>query len=226
MSERRWTGNRPSFGSRAPGLVCQAAASAIVLFLTVPAWAQQRVDPIDWTNPLLGPRYAQWLVGPIGYIAGEKGRAEFLALTSDQSAEEFVGRFWSGQRADLEALYERRAAEADRLYSEAAYPGRRTDRGTLYVLYGEPSEIEYEQYLNVEDPPVELWSYSKGASPGLDGTRPRKLYRFAKDGDLTRLFRKGGPNDPAVKRRRSPGYRGPPSRPFLPEITAGTLGVS
>jgi GWxTD domain-containing protein len=175
------------------------------------AVAQRSEDLVDWINPLLGPRYAQWLVGPQGRIATEAERKQFLALASDDRAAEFVEAFWASEaRAKIRPVFDRRVAIADGRFSEAAVAGSRTDRGTLFVLYGEPEDVSYEQFRDVEEPDVELWSYPKDANKGLDGLQPRKLYRFAKDGDLTRLFRKGGPNDPAVKRRRSPGYRGPP----------------
>lgn len=177
------------------------------------AVGQEFGDRFEWTNPLLGPRYAQWLVGPISQIATAEERQAFLALENDQEAAAFIERFWSERRSPLRAIYERRAEEADRRYSEGAYPGRKTDRGALYVLYGDPATVEYEEFRNVEEPDVELWRYAKDAEVGLDGNKPRRLYRFAKDGDLTRMFRKGGPNDPAVKRRRSPGYRGPSRLP-------------
>lgn len=180
-----------------------------------PLAAQASEEALEWTHPFLGPRYAQWLVGPIGHMASGQERTEFLILDSDEAAAEFVERFWSiGNRPTLRRLFEERVEEADRRYSEAAYPGRRTDRGRIFVLYGEPSEVSYEEFRNVDDPDVELWRYAKDSDPGLDTKKPQRLYRFAKDGEFTRLFRKGGPNDPEVKRRRRPGYRGPPRRPF------------
>lgn len=172
-------------------------------------------DALALTNPLLGPEYAQWLVGAIGAIATEAERAEYLALRSDAEAEAFIEEFWTRpDRAEIRAVYVERAEEADRRFTEAAYPGRRTDRGCLFILYGEPEETEYEQFRNVDDPPVELWRYPKKTGPGLDGERPRRVYRFVKTGDLTREFRKGGPNDPArIRERLPPGTRPVRRRP-------------
>ena len=53
-------------------------------------------------------------------------------------------------------LYQKRAAEADKKFSEAAVAGRRTDRGTIHVLYGEPESVDYEEFRDVSGPDVEL----------------------------------------------------------------------
>jgi GWxTD domain-containing protein len=170
-----------------------------------PLLASDEDDALAWTNPLLGPEYTQWLVGAIGRIASEQERTRFLSLRDDAAAADFVQRFWAEPgREVVHRTYEERAADADRRFGEAAYPGRKTDRGAIYILYGEPEEITFEDLRHVDDPPVELWRYPKGAEAGLDGKRPERIYRFAKIGDLTRHFRKGSPEDPAVMRERQP----------------------
>ena len=85
-------------------------------------------------------------------------------------------------------MFEQRAQESDRRFTEAGYRGRRTDRGVLFVLHGEPAEIDYEINPLAEGPPLEVWSYPADAPVGLDGRRPRPRYSFYKPGDLTVLF--------------------------------------
>ncbi len=174
------------------------------------ASAQASDEALEWTNPLLGPRYAAWLVGAVGRIANEAERSEYLGFDSDAAAAEFIERFWSSvERRSSRPLFESRAADADRLFTEAAYSGRRTDRGTLHVLYGAPTEISFEEFRDIDDPVVEAWRYDKDAPPGLDGKEPQRLYRFVKVGDFTRLFSKGSASDSEMKRRRS-RFREPP----------------
>ena len=112
-------------------------------------------------------------------------------------------------------LYETRAAEADKKFSEAAVAGRRTDRGTIHILYGEPESVEYEEFRDVSGPDIELWRYSKKAEAGLDGRRPEREFRFAKLDDLTRFYSAREMND---QRRRhdtsQPGF--PSGRPGEP----------
>jgi GWxTD domain-containing protein len=179
----------------------------------LPALASDEADALALTNFQLGPQYSQWLVGALGRIASDAERTEFLALDGDAAAAAFVERFWAQPGRDrVRRIYDERAELADRRFGEAAFPGRKTDRGTIFILYGEPEEIEYEDQRHVDEPPVELWRYAKDAEAGLDAERPERIYRFAKSGDLTRMFRKGSPEDPAViRQRRPPNARLPPS---------------
>ena len=190
-------------------MVSQAKSSIlgvlVVLFYSVPSVGQSQ-SLVEDMNPLLGPEYAQWLVGAMGRIASKSERDEFHSLSSDKSAAEFIQRFWAQPEHDLmRDIYEARGAEADRAFTESMIAGRRTDRGTIYILYGPPKEVEYEEFRNVEDPDVLIWRYDrKQSGKGLDGKKPGKLYRFVKVGDVTRLFQKGGRLDPEEQRRRNP----------------------
>jgi GWxTD domain-containing protein len=159
----------------------------------------------ELTNPFLGPAYTAWLAGPIARIATAQEISEYLALRDDAPAAAFIEGFW--QRRDPSAekpgnpfreTFERRAAEADRLYSEAGFLGRRTDRGVLHVLYGPPQRVDYEVSPVPHGPPIEVWTYG-GASPsGLDGKRPSPVHRFIKQGDLTVLYFPGVRSGPLV----------------------------
>ena len=171
-------------------------------------------DLLDQINPLLGPQYARWMVGPIAELATEKERRAYLELTDDESAKQFSERFWSGERASIRPLFDERVAEADKRFAEGTYAGSETDRGAIFIVYGEPAETEFEEHRDVRDPPVELWRYGKKAEAGLNGRRPEKTYRFTKLDDVTVRFRKGGPNDPQTRRRRQPDPFASPGRPF------------
>ena len=185
--------------------------SVLAIVSTFPAAAE---DLLDLINPLLGPEYARWLVGPIAELATEKERKAFLELTDDAGAKRFAEQFWQGERSRVRALYDERVAEADKRFAEGTYVGSETDRGAIYIVYGEPEEVEFEEHRDVRDPPVELWRYGKKAEPGLNGRRPDKTYRFTKYDDVTVRFRKGGPNDPQTRRRRQPDPFAPSGRPF------------
>ena len=201
----------------------RASCSGAALFLATLLWsgsapaANDDLDPLALTNFLLGPQHSQWLVGAVGRIASEEERTEYLALDDDAAAAAFVERFWAKPGRDrVRRVFEERAEIADRRFAESAHPGRKTDRGAIFILYGEPEEITFEDRRHVDDPPVELWRYPKGAEAGLDASRPDRTYRFARRGDLTRLFRKGSADDPAViRQRRPPNARLPSGDPPL-----------
>lgn len=151
----------------------------------------------ELVNFQLGPRYSHWLVGPIAHMATPEDVRGYLALTDDFAAVDFVEGFWRRRDPDPEErgnpvrrAFEASVAVADRMYSEAGILGRRTARGTIRVLYGEPESIEY-QIDPRGNAPIEVWSYPADAPPGLDGRRPERFYRFQKVGELTRFYRPG-----------------------------------
>ncbi|HEX6203273.1 MAG TPA: GWxTD domain-containing protein [Thermoanaerobaculia bacterium] len=150
----------------------------------------------ELTNPLLSPAWSQWLVGPIAEMATPEEEAEYLGLASDEAAAAFVDAFWERRKPyplrpdnPLREQFEARAEEADRLYSEAGYLGRRTARGTVHVLHGPPEQVDYQLSQHPDDPPVTVWRYPADAPPGLHGRPPQQLYRFIKRGDITEFFR-------------------------------------
>jgi GWxTD domain-containing protein len=162
------------------------------------------------TNPFLGPDYTAWLVGAVSRLASPREIQEYLALKDDGQAEAFVQAFWD--RRDpapdkpgnpIREAFDRRSADADRLYSEAGLLGRRSDRGVLFVLYGPPEKVDFEVSPVPNGPPVEVWVYGSGSPSGLDGKRPAGIYRFIKSGDLTVFYVPGIRSGPLV----------PPSEP-------------
>ena len=146
----------------------------------------------DLTNPFLGPETSSWLIGAVSRIATPQEVEAYLALRDDAAARAFIESFWTKRDPSpaepgnplLEA-FEERGAAADRLYSEAGFLGRRTDRGTVHVLYGTPSKVDFEISPTPGEPPIERWEYGPTAPTGLDARRPAPAYRFIKRGDLT-----------------------------------------
>ena len=181
--------------------------AAVLLCLPSPAAAkkkdkQRRSE--DAINYSLGVEYTQWLNGPTFYIATEAERAEFLSLTSDEAAGAFIADFWKTRDPDpgffgnkFKELYDERLALADRRYREAAVTGRRTDRGVIYVLFGEPDLIRYDSPPNPREPDLEVWNYSGDSEPGLGGEKPNRRYYFAERDGKTVLY------TPRASRQRS-----------------------
>jgi GWxTD domain-containing protein len=196
-----------------------------------PAPAAQKVHTAEELfQPFLEGELSQWMVGPIGRLASEEEIDAYLRLKTAAEANQFIDAFWAKRDPDpakdgnaVLDLYETRAAEADKKFSEAAVAGRRTDRGTIHVLYGAPESVDYEEFRDVSGPDVELWRYSKKAESGLDGRRPEREYRFAKLDDLTRFYSAREMNDPRRRRDTSqPGFPsggpGDPSDPREPGV--------
>ncbi len=163
----------------------------------------------DLTNPFLGPDYSAWLVGPVARIAKPEEIKAYLALHDDGEAATFIQQFWErhdtggpentgnrgggfpgvgGIHRSALAIFEERAAVADKKYSEAGVLGRRTDRGTTLILYGPPAKGGFEVASRPGGSPIEVWEYAATTPAGLDGKQPARFYRFAKSGDLTVLY--------------------------------------
>jgi GWxTD domain-containing protein len=162
----------------------------------------------DLTNPFLGPEYSSWLVGPIAVLATPLEIHGYLEVKDDTQAQAFISRFWQSRNPTpdrptnpVHDTFEKRAAEADRLYSEAGYLGRRTDRGTVFILYGSPGKTEFESSPDPGNPNLEVWTYGANSPSGLDGKRPLAMYRFVKRGDLTVNY-VPGMLDPRLQRPR------------------------
>ena len=177
---------------------CCGAASGLVLVLalTLPGELEARKKKRsreELTNFLLGPEKSLWLVGAVGRIASEDEIAGYLRLTSDEEAEAFIQEFWDRRRSKKsvwpasqpQGIYETRAREADRLYTEGARLGRLSDRGIVYILHGPPEETRYEVVDRPGFGPLEVWVYPKQAEKGLDGEKPDRFYYFVKKGEYT-----------------------------------------
>ncbi len=146
-------------------------------------------------QPFVGPKYAQWLVGPIARMATKGEIDEYLLLESDDQAVAFIENFWQRRNPRpgepshrLRETFDERAGFVDSLYGESLYRGRHTDRGLVHILYGAPEETDHEVAPWYGGPPLVVWRYSKKAEPGLDGEKPKKEYRFIRQGDRTVFY--------------------------------------
>jgi GWxTD domain-containing protein len=196
-----WT----SYVVRRGRIAALAALLLVGLSPAVDARKGKKPKSEDLTNFLLSPEYSQWLVGPISHIATSTEINEYLALHSDAAAARFVEAFWAERDRGVifpgtrvSQRFAERVATADKFYSEAAKKGSATDRGTVYVLYGNPSVIRYEALPRDTTRSIEEWIYEEGSEAGLDGKQPEHSYRFWKEGELT-VFYRG-----AMPRRDSP----------------------
>lgn len=187
-------------------MICSGArASALLLLLPLMAallaagcGSAASRNPVDLTNPFLGPEYTGWLIGPIARLATSQEIDAFLAIQSDEQAGDFVEAFWAkrdsnGERPGnpLREAFENRAAHADKSFSEAGIQGRRTDRGAIFIIYGVPSKVDHEVPPVPGASSLEVWIYEASAPVGLDGRRPSGAYRFIRRGDQTVLYHPG-----------------------------------
>jgi len=122
----------------------------------------------------LPEQHKKWLDEEVVYIITPKERDVFLKLQTDKEREIFIDAFWK-QRDPMPGTpanefreeHYRRIQYANKIYGRSApLPGWRTDRGRIYIILGEPRNIE--QYSNVQNVfPAEIWFYQPDAATGL-----------------------------------------------------------
>ncbi len=115
-----------------------------------------------------------WLEDEVAYIITDRERDTFRTLETADERRAFIEAFWRRRdpvpatpQNELKDEHLRRLEHADRNFREiASRPGRKTDRGRMYVILGEPKNRERfdnERELFTS----ELWFYDGDPAKGL-----------------------------------------------------------
>jgi GWxTD domain-containing protein len=99
------------------------------------------------------------------YIATNDEIDQYEAISSEQAKREFMQKFWNKRdqnpNDNINRYYQnymRRIDECNAKYKAGKKEGWKTDRGRVYLKYGEPSEIE--RFPNeIQTRPYEIWHY-------------------------------------------------------------------
>lgn len=99
------------------------------------------------------------------YIATSSEINKYKSLSTEQAKREFIYTFWKARdeypeddRNETYQSYTRRVNESTEKYKAQGRPGWKTDRGRVYIVYGEPSSID--RYPNqTGSKPYEIWNY-------------------------------------------------------------------
>jgi GWxTD domain-containing protein len=92
---------------------------------------------------------SNWLLNEVSDIITREERRAFLELGTQEEREQFIEHtFWDPRNPDPDSLinlareeHYRRLAYADERFA-SGIPGRKTDRGHIYIIWGPPDEIE------------------------------------------------------------------------------------
>jgi len=99
------------------------------------------------------------------YLATGSEISKYKALSSEVAKREFIYNFWKARdeypaddRNETYLNYLKRVDESTIRFKSQGRPGWKSDRGRVYIVYGEPSEIE--RYPNqTGSKPYEIWNY-------------------------------------------------------------------
>ncbi len=148
----------------------------------------------------LPPQYKKWLDEEVVYIITPVEREVFLKLQTDRERDLFIDAFWKQRDPtpytpdnEFRTEHYRRINYANHFYGRSSpMPGWRTERGRIYIILGEPNDIQrFEGKSGIY--PTEIWFYQDKASLGLPpgfyimffqhgGLGDYKLYSPSKDG--------------------------------------------
>ena len=111
-----------------------------VFLFGAPPLGDDRRDEINY--------YKKWVEEDVGYIITEDEKATFKALQNDEERENFIEQFWfrrnptqrPGDNPFREEHY-RRISYSNQHFA-SGIPGWKTDRGMIYIKYGQPDQIE------------------------------------------------------------------------------------
>jgi GWxTD domain-containing protein len=125
----------------------------------------------------LGSAYGSWLIDEVPDIITEDERRAFLQLSTNEEREQFIESFWDRRNPEPESPanafkeeHYRRLAYADDRFASGV-PGRKTDRGHIYILWGPPDEIESHPTGGTYDRPMQQGG-------GSTTTYPWELWRY------------------------------------------------
>lgn len=148
----------------------------------------------------LSERHREWLEKEAVYIISPLERDVFLKLSSDRERDLFIEAFWkqrdptmNTEKNEFREEHYRRLNYVDHFFGRnAPKEGWRTDRGRVYIILGEPNDIQRFEGKN-QVYPTEVWFYQgmtdKGLPPGFNlvffqegGIGEYKLYSPLADG--------------------------------------------
>lgn len=114
---------------------------------------RQKTKPIEMQKSrvkeaTLSSYYKKWLDEDVLYIITPEERDLFKHLTTDEERENFIEQFWARRNPDpreggnqFKVEHYRRITYANERFA-SGIPGWKTDRGRIYILYGEPDGKE------------------------------------------------------------------------------------
>jgi GWxTD domain-containing protein len=185
----------------------------LLLWLCTIGWASAPpADPAQKKD--LSPLYKKWLEEEVVYIISPLEKKVFEKLETDRERDLFIKAFWKQrdptpgtEENEFKTEHYRRISYANYYYGrQSPLPGWKTDRGRIYIILGEPNDIQRFE-SGQETYPAEVWFYQNKAKVGLPpgfnivffkehGSGDYRLYSPTADGPQAFLVSyQGGPEN-------------------------------
>src|SRR5512139_2641207 len=149
------------------------ASLSVLLLLSIAGLLPSVPRPIDQKKDL-PPVYKKWLEEEVVYIISPLERQVFDKLQTDRERDLFIEAFWRQRdptpgttENEFKTEHFRRINYANYyLGRQSPVPGWKTDRGRIYIILGEPNDIQHFE-SGQETYPAEVWFYQNKAEVGL-----------------------------------------------------------
>jgi GWxTD domain-containing protein len=107
------------------------------------------------------------IYGKSKYVASSADIEKYSKIMTTEGKREFLFNFWKDKDNDISTNenefykeYMKRVSLSNQRYGSLSRVGWKSDRGRVFIIYGEPSEIE--RYPNqVDTKPYEIWYYNE-----------------------------------------------------------------
>lgn len=97
--------------------------------------------PEDWTQPT-----RKWNRGPVQCLLTEDEEKRFRTLETDEQRAEFIKEFWARRdptpdtpENEFAQHFWKQVADADRIFPQTTDSGALSDRGQIFLLFGQPT---------------------------------------------------------------------------------------
>lgn len=93
----------------------------------------------------------------IEYIV-DRNELEFFDQLNTEGKIQYINDFWRSKTPEFRAEHLKRFYLAQKRFASPTFPGWKSDRGRVYIMYGPPDEIEREP-ASVDTRAYEIWVY-------------------------------------------------------------------
>jgi GWxTD domain-containing protein len=152
---------------------------ALSLFVAAPAPGATRDE---WSQPT-----KKWSRGPVHCLLTEEEDSQFKNLETDEQRAKFIAEFWARRDPtpgtpvnEFADHFWKRVAEADAKFVQTTDSGAISDRGQIYILFGNPTRLAGGK--NIE------WVYENASD--VDPPNFTILFRAVSGGNQLLLARK------------------------------------